>query len=58
MVGRVGVPELVIIMFISLFSIIPIVIAGWLIVNVVRLRTSVTALQNRLDALERGARQS
>ena len=55
--GRIGVPELFIILFVSLTSLVPIAIGVWLIVSVVRLRTNQKTLETRLEQLERGTRQ-
>ncbi len=57
MMGGIGVPELVIILFVSLTSLVPIAIGVWLIVSVVRLRTNQKTLETRLEQLERGTRQ-
>ena len=58
MVGQIGVPELFIILFISLTSLVPLAIGVWLILSVVRLRTNQKTLETRLDLLERGTRSS
>ena len=57
MMGGIGVPELFIILFVSLTSLVPIAIGVWLIVSVVRLRTNQKTLETRLEQLERGTRQ-
>lgn len=55
--GSIGMPELIIILFISLVSLAPIALGVWLLVIVVRMRAKQSALEAKVEALERGARQ-
>jgi hypothetical protein len=58
MIGRLGMPELVIILFICLITLVPLAIGVWLVLRLVRGRSAKEqALEARIEALERGARQ-
>jgi hypothetical protein len=58
MIGRIGVPEIVIILFISLLTFLPIAVALWLGLNFVRRsRTKQRELEARIEALERAQRR-
>ena len=57
MIGQIGVPEIVIILFILLLTFLPIAVALWLGLKVVRARTKQQELEARIEALERAQRR-
>ena len=56
--GRIGAPEIVIILFITLLTSIPIAVALWLGLKVVRARKKQQELEARIEALERAQGRS
>lgn len=54
---RVGPPEVIIILFISLLTLVPIAVAVWLALKVVGTRAKQTELEARVEALERAQRR-
>jgi hypothetical protein len=56
--GRIGAPEIVIILFITLLTFIPIAVALWLGLKVVRARKKQQELEARIEALERAQGRS
>jgi hypothetical protein len=56
-VGSLGIPELFIIFTIFFLNILPLAIGVWLIVTVVKLRTSVKVLEARIEDVLRASRQ-
>ncbi len=56
--GLIGAPEIVIILVICSLTFIPIAVALWLGLKVVRARTKQQELEARIEALERAQRRS
>jgi hypothetical protein len=57
MMGRIGVPELVIILTIGLMALAPIAVVAWLVLRLLKTRANQSELEARIEALERAQRQ-
>lgn len=57
MIGRIGAPEILIILFVSLLTFIPVAVAVWLSATIVRTRNKLAELEARIEALERAQRR-
>ncbi len=53
MVGGIGIPELVIVLFMGMFWLVPVVAVIWAVVTLQRLRTDQQAIATRLESIER-----
>jgi hypothetical protein len=51
-----GAPELLIVLAVVAFRVVPIAIAIWLIVTIVRMRSTLQSLETKVDALLRERR--
>ena len=51
--GAIGIPELVILLLLSLTWVIPVAVAIWIVVTLYRLRAGQQTILAKLDALER-----
>jgi hypothetical protein len=53
MFGRIGVPEIVVLLIMSAFWVIPLVVAVWAIVTLHRVRRDQETLLAKLDVIEK-----
>ena len=53
MFGRIGVPEVIVILFVALLSLAPLAVGVWLVVTLLRIRSKQDALEAKIDALVR-----
>ena len=49
----IGMPELLIVMVVALFSLLPLVLAVWAVVTLQRVREGQRSIESKLDALAR-----
>lgn len=53
MVGGIGMPELLMVLFVGMFWLVPVVAVVWAVLTLQRVRTDTHAIATRLDAIER-----
>ena len=58
MIGRVGIPEILVIMMFGFFWIIPLAAGVWALVTLHRIRTSQEDVRRRLEAIERSLQRT
>jgi hypothetical protein len=53
MVGGIGMPELLMVLFVGIFWLVPVVAVVWAVLTLHRVRTDTQAIATRLYAIER-----
>ena len=53
MVGGIGIPELVIVLIVGMFWLVPVAAVVWVVVTLQRGRTDLRAIASRLESIER-----
>jgi len=53
MIGSIGIPELLIILTLSVVWLVPVIVAIWLIVTVYRIRADQQVIRSKVESLER-----
>jgi type IV secretory pathway VirB3-like protein len=57
MVGSIGMPELIILLTVSMIWAVPLAVAVWAVVTLSRLRTDQQAMKATLESIERDLRR-